>query len=125
MTVEEALRQSGLSDEAIKALDPKAIMVFNNTLTAAERAQEAAELAQRSNVDWYENKIAPSLTAWDEERSRLESERAAALAEVAYHRTLTEQAKRGGFIPGDAPAYVPAAGGAQRGYVAGAGSTPG
>jgi hypothetical protein len=119
MTVEEVLRQSGFTDEQIKALDPKAITAFTGVLTTAETerqtaekerqdaqaAREAAELAQRSNVDWYESKIAPAITAWDEEKQRYDNERAKATAEAAFYRTQAEEAKKSGFIPTEAPGF--------------------
>lgn len=114
MTVEEVLKQSGFTDEQIKTLDPRAITVFSGVLTTADRerqeavqAREAAELAQRSNVDFYENKIAPSLTAWEEEKQKIENSRAQAAAEAAFYRTQAEEAKKSGFIPGEAPGFDP------------------
>jgi hypothetical protein len=113
MTVEEALRASGFSDSQIRGLDPRAVTVFSGVINNAERelheaqaAREAAEMAQRSYEDLYENKIAPSLNAWDEEKQRIESERARDRAEVAFYRTQNEEARRAGFISADAPGYV-------------------
>jgi hypothetical protein len=122
MTVEEVLRQTGFTDEQIKALDPKAITAFGGVLTAAEKerqeaatkeaaakhAQDDAELAQRSNVEFYETKIVPSLTAWEEEKQKIENEKARAAAEAAFYRTQAEEAKKSGFIPNDAPGFDPA-----------------
>jgi hypothetical protein len=147
MTVEEVLRESGFTDEQIKALDQKAITAFSGVLTTADRerqeaiqAREAAELAQRSNVEFFETKINPALVSWDEEKQRIENEKAKAAAEAAFYRTQAEEAKKAGFIAADAPGFDPARfipptngnGGAapprdQQGrYVAGApGGTPG
>jgi hypothetical protein len=112
MTVEQVLRESGFTDEQIRGLDPKAITAFGGVLSTAERertealqARDAAELAQRSNVDFYENKIAPSLTAWEEEKQRIDNESAKSKAEAAYYRTQAEEAKKGGFIPAEAPGF--------------------
>jgi len=141
-TVEDVLRESGFTSDEIAALSPKAITAFGGVLSTAERerqeaaaAREAAELAQRSNVDFYENKIAPSLTAWEEEKLKIDNERARTAAEAAFYRTQAEEARKAGFIPGDAPGFdaskfVPPNPGVQprdgQGrYVAGAGSTPG
>jgi hypothetical protein len=111
-TVEDVLKQSGFTEEQIKALDPKAITAFGGVLSTAEKerqdataAREAAELAQRSNVDFYENKIAPSLTNWEEEKQRIENDRARAAAEAAFYRTQAEEAKKSGFIANDAPGF--------------------
>ncbi len=123
-TVEEILRQSGFSDDQIKGLDQRAVGAFGSILTEAVAAKEQAELAQRSNVDFYENKIAPSLANWDEERQRIENQRAQAAAEAAFYRTQAEAARASGFIPADAPSYQQQRDPQGR-YVAGAGATPG
>ena len=51
-TVNEILKQSGLNDEQIAALDAKAITAFTGVLTTAEQerktAQESATKAQES-----------------------------------------------------------------------------
>lgn len=123
-TVNDILKESGFTDEQITALEPKAVTAFTRVLSQAEQAREAAELAQRSNVDFYENKIAPSLANWDEERQRIENARAQAAAEAAFYRTQAEAARTSGFIPADAPGFTPRD---ERGrYVAGVpGATPG
>jgi hypothetical protein len=117
MTVEEVLKQSGFTDEQIRELEPRAITAFGGVLSQAERERQA-------NVDFYENSIVPSLTGWEEEKTRLDGERARLAAEAAFYRTQAEQARQSGFIPADAPGYVPRDG--QGRYVAGApGGTPG
>jgi hypothetical protein len=135
-TVEEILRNAGIGDEQVRALDPKTITAFGGVLSEAERvrqearaAQEQAELAQRSYTDLYQNQIAPSLIQWDEERQRLENERAQIMAENAYYKAQAQGARDAGFIASDAPPFQS---GYQQGrdsqgrYVAGApGATPG
>jgi hypothetical protein len=113
-TVEEVLRQSGFTDEQIAGLDKRAITAFSGVLSAADRerleakaAQDAAELAQRSNIDFYENRIAPSLTQWEEEKQRIENEKATLAAQAAFYKTQAEEAKKTGFIAADAPNFVP------------------
>jgi len=113
-TVEEVLRQSGFTDQQISEMDARAITAFtgvltesSKTLTDAKAAQDAAELAQRSNVDFYENRIAPSLTKWEEEKQRLENDRAVAAAQAAFYRTQAEEAKKSGFIAAEAPGFDP------------------
>jgi hypothetical protein len=124
MTVEEVLRESGFTDDQIRAIEPKAITAFSGVLSQAQQAREQAELAQRSYSDFYENRIVPSLTAWDEERQRIDNERAQALAEAAFYRTQAEEAKKVGFISSDAPTFQGRD--AQGRYVANApGATPG
>lgn len=91
-------------------------------------AKELAELQGRSNTEFYEQKIVPGLTSWDEEKIKLENERVKAQSEAAFYRTQVEGAKSGGFIPTDAPGYVPPVEkprGANGEYVAGGGATPG
>lgn len=164
-TVLEILKQTGLSQEQIDAIDAKALSAFGTMMTTAETerkagtdavakadadfkaakeavataeknrqeaiaAREAAELAQRSNVDFYEQKIVPSLAGWDDEKQKLENARIAAESQAAFYRTQVEGAKTGGFIPTDAPGYVPpttdpAKRDAEGKYVAGGGGTPG
>ena len=44
-TVQEVLKQSGLTDEQITALDAKAISAFTGVLTTAEQERQAAQQA--------------------------------------------------------------------------------
>lgn len=88
-------------------------------------AKDLAELQGRSNTEFYEQKIVPGLTSWDEEKTKLENERVKAMAEAAFYRTQNEGAKAGGFIPTDAPGFVPPVADPKPGYVPGAGGTPG
>src|SRR5215469_1733619 len=98
-TVEEVLRAAGYTDEQVRSLDPRTITAFGGVLSEAEQVRqqaqkdrEAAELAHRSNVDFYQNKIQPSLTQWEEEKQRYENENARRAAEVAFYRTQNEEA---------------------------------
>jgi hypothetical protein len=125
-TVADVLRESGFSDDQISSMDQRAITAFTGVLTTAQREREQAELAQRSNIDFYENRIAPSLVNWDEEKTRLDNEKARAMAEVAFYRTQNEEARRSGFIASDAPGFNGQPRDGQGRYVAGApGGTPG
>jgi hypothetical protein len=124
MTVEEILRQAGYSDSQIAGLDRRTITAFSGVLTEAQAAREAAELAHRSNVEFYENKIAPSLVMWDEEKTKIENDRTRDRAELAFYKTQADEARVAGFIPADAPGYQPRD--EQGRYVAGVpGATPG
>ena len=122
-SVEEVLRQSGLSDEQIKALDAKIISGFTGVLSAAEsdrqaaaQARESAEIAKRSNEKFYDETIAPSLNNWATEKANLE-------AQAAFYRTQNEVARAGGFQFVEAPGqprndqgrYVAGAPGSTRG----------
>jgi hypothetical protein len=125
MTVEEVLRQSGFTADQIAALEPRAITAFTGVLTTAQQEREGAEMERRANVDFYEGQIAPSLANWEEEKQRLDNERARIAAEAAFYKTQAEEAKKSGFIAADAPTFNQ--GRDQNGrYVAGApGATPG
>lgn len=130
-SVAEILKETGLNDEQIAALDAKAIQGFTavlSTATAAEQAaataREEAERAQRAQRDLYDGQIAPALDGWATEKANLE-------AQVAFYRTQNEQARAGGFVPKEAPGYTPpnADPNATRGpdgrYVAGGNPVPG
>jgi hypothetical protein len=126
-TVAEVLKESGFSDEQITSLDQRAITAFTGILSAAQREREQAELAARASSDFYDNNIVPSLTAWDEERARIENERATAAAEAAFYRVQAQEAKNAGFIAQDAPSFKGQSRDPNSGrYVAGVpGTTPG
>jgi hypothetical protein len=111
-TVEEVLRQSGFTSEQIAGMDQRAITAFSGVTASADKAladaqaaQDAAELAQRSNIDFYENRIAPSLVQWEEEKQRLENNAARMAAETAFYRTQAEEAKKSGFVAAEAPGF--------------------
>lgn len=119
MTVEEALRSSGFTDEEIKGLDARAIQGFTKILTTAASEREAAELASRAQRELYDTQIAPALDQWGNEKATLE-------ATAAFYKTQAEAAKGAGFIPKDAPGYVaPGARAADGTFVAGANAVPG
>jgi len=101
-TVEDILRESGLTEDQIKALDAKVISGVTTILTTATSAQEKAELASRAQQEQYDKQIAPALDNWANEKANLE-------AQTNYYKTLAEKAKEGGFIPGDAPFTPPKA----------------
>jgi len=122
-TVSEILKQTGLTDEQIAALDPKAISAFGGVLSTAEQERqraaaerERAEIERRSNAQFYDESIAPALNSWG-------SEKAAKDAEISFYKSQLESARSSGFVPVDPP--EPRRDGQGR-YVAGApGSTPG
>jgi hypothetical protein len=125
MTVEEVLRQSGFSDEQIRALDSKTITAFGGVLSAAERERQEAAAARDANARFYDESIVPSLVGWEEERSKIESEKARLASEAAYYRSQNEAARASGFIPNDVPGFGQQRDGQGR-YVANApGGTPG
>ena len=103
ISVEEVLKKTGLTDEQIKALDPKVTAGFTEIVTSASQTLEAAELAKRSQQELYDKQIAPALDTWANEKANIE-------AEKLYYKTLAEKAKEGGFLPGDTPFAPPSAG---------------
>lgn len=151
MTIQEALAQSGFTAEEIAALDAKKLAAFGSVLTTAEQkeqaakdavvkaeadlaaakvAQDAAELAQRSNKQFYDETIMPSLTGWEDKEKALQAEIANAKATAAFYEAQNKAAKDGGFIAADAPGFVatvpviPGRDGNGK-FVAGGGGTPG
>jgi hypothetical protein len=125
-TVEEILRESGLTDEQIKALDAKVVSGLTQVVSTATQTLEAAELAKRAQAEQYDTNIAPALDAWANEKAQKD-------AEIAFYKAQLDGAKAGGFItttlPGTLP--TPAAGtpAAVRGpdgkFVAGGNPVPG
>jgi len=106
-TVEEVLRESGFSADQIAALDQRAVGAFTTILSTADQQRQAAEAARQANADFYDNRIMPALTGWDEERARIENERATAAAEAAFYRTQAQEAKNAGFVAAEAPTFTP------------------
>ncbi len=130
-TVEDILKESGLSDDQIKALDAKVTAGLTQVLTsattaeaAASQAREAAERAQRAQAEQYDKTIAPALDGWANEKATFE-------AQLAYYKTLAEKAKEGGFLPAAEPFKPPTAADpnasrdASGKFVAGANPVPG
>lgn len=133
-TIQEALKQSGFSEDAIAALDAKALAAFGGILTtaeqkeivakeaatkaeqdrqvaeqsriAAQKAKEDMELQGRSNVEFYETKVVPGLMGYEDEKKALETARINAESAVSFYKTQIEGAKAAGFIPTDAPAFT-------------------
>lgn len=115
-TVQEVLKLTGLSDDDIRRVDERAITGFNRVLGEAQSEREAAELAQRSNVEFYEGKIVPALTGWESERNQILTERDAAQQQARYFQAAAQAA--------GIPVASPETG--QNGYVGGdPNTTPG
>lgn len=127
MTIQEVLLQSGFTAEEIAALDAKKLAAFGGVLTSAEQkevaakeavakaeadlaaakaAQDAAELAQRSNREFYDKEIVPSLAGWEEKEKALQTEITNARALAAFYETQNKEAKTNGFIAADAPTFT-------------------
>jgi hypothetical protein len=97
-TVEEILKQSGFTEEQIKALEPKAITAFSNVLSTAQAEREA-------NATFYDTQIVPSLTNWEAEKQRMDSRAAQVEAENAFYKTRDQQLRASGVIGDDVPGY--------------------
>lgn len=99
-TVEEVLKATGLTDEQIKALDPKVMTGITQVVSTATQTLEAAELAKRAQQEMYDKEVAPALDKWANESTNLTAER-------DYYKTLAMKAKEGGFIPAAEPFTPP------------------
>ena len=122
-TVQEVLKQTGLTDEQITALDPKVITGFTQVVTTAQQSLDAAELAKRAQAQQYENEIAPALDTWANEKAAYETKMA------AYDAAL-KAAKEGGFqvpeiLANPNPNQNPGTRGPDGKFVAGANAVPG
>jgi len=122
-TVEEILKESGLSDEQIKALDAKVVSGLTTVVTSASQTLDAAELAKRAQSDQYETQIAPALDNWANEKASYD-------AKIAAYDAALKSAKEGGFKVPDilaTPAVVDphATRGADGKFVANANAVPG
>jgi len=56
-TVEEILKQTGLTDEQIKALDPKVTSGFTQVLSSATQTLEEAERAKRATAETFDKEM--------------------------------------------------------------------
>lgn len=132
-TVQEILKQSGLSDEQIAALDAKAISAFGGLLTTAEQkeaaARQAAEKAEQERVaaqqaqQKIEQETAAAKAAQEAaeiaQRSNAKfydetiapalnnwgTEKANLEAQTAFYRAQNEAARAAGFVPAEAPGF--------------------
>jgi hypothetical protein len=112
-TVQQILKDSGFTDEEIAGLQPKAITAFSSVLSQAEAERQA-------NARFYDESIVPSLTSWEEEKTRYDANNARIAAENAYYKA---QAEAAGLVFTDPPGHQGRD--PQGRYVAGGGGTPG
>jgi hypothetical protein len=91
MTVQEQLKAAGWTDADIAGFDAQKLKGIETVYQTAQQEREAAELAQRSATQMFENEISPALNAWGNKETNL-------TAELNYYKTLAEKAKDGGFI---------------------------
>jgi len=73
---------------------------------AAKAAKEQAEAERLGNVRFYEEKITPALTGWEQAKKDLEIKKANAEAKAAFLETQIAGAREAGFLPADTPAFV-------------------
>jgi len=134
-TVHEILKQSGLSDEQIAALDAKAITAFTGVLSTAEQERQAAqesaakaeqerqaaatakEAAEQERIAAAEAREAQELRKRSNDQFYEESivpalnnwgnEKVQKDAELAFYKTQLEGAKASGFLPSETPAFQP------------------
>src|SRR6266481_4303895 len=72
-TVAEILKETGMTDEQIAALDAKVTTGLTTILSTAQKAQEKAEIAQRATNEKFENEISPALDAWANDDAALKA----------------------------------------------------
>jgi hypothetical protein len=101
-TTEEILKSAGLTEEQIKALDPKAVTAFSGMMTQAESNLAAAKEERRKVEDWWAKE-------GQEEINGVYNKLTESQAREAYYRAQAEKAKEFGFIPTEAPGAAPAA----------------
>ena len=89
-TVAEVLKETGMTDEQISALDPKVVAGVTTILSTAQQTFEEAEKAKRMQNDQWEKDISPALDNWGNEKASYDSEKAAL-------RAALKAAEEGGF----------------------------
>ena len=89
-TVEDILRESGMTDEQIKALDAKVVTGLTQVVSTAAQTLEAAELVKRQQAEWYDTGVAPALDKWANEKTAYD-------AKMAAYDAAMKAAKEGGF----------------------------
>jgi hypothetical protein len=130
-TLAEILKETGLSDEQISAIDQKAMDGLTRIVTSANDTLERAEFARRAQHEEYDKNIAPSLAKWADNDAILSTENAAL-------KTWAQKVKDSGYLPAEVVAAMPTFGavsanpqatstvrGPDGKFVAGANPTPG
>lgn len=91
-SVAEILKESGLTDEQISAIDAKALEGLNKYATEANSNLEKAELALRAQREEYDKNIAPALANWADRDTTISTK-------VAAYETFINKMKDSGYIP--------------------------
>jgi hypothetical protein len=93
-TIAEILKQTGMSDEKIAAIDAEVLQKLDGwgtqTISTAQQLKEAAELKQRQVQDYFNNDINPKLNEWEKEKVTRDMETAAL-------RKALDEAKAAGY----------------------------
>lgn len=98
-------KEKAASDLAVKAeADRKTQEVATE---AARVAQAAAELNERSVDDFWKNVHNPAIAAWEVEKNKLAKVATDAAAETAWYKAQHASLKDLGFVPADAPVFIP------------------
>lgn len=126
-SVADILKESGLSEEQIKAIDAKALEALDGYATQANQSLEKAEFALRSQREEYDKNIAPALANWADRDTVVSTENAAM-------KTYLGKIKDSGYLPKEVldamPTFTPGSSatgsrGADGKFVAGANASPG
>jgi len=132
-TVQEILKQSGLNDEQIAALDAKAITAFTGVLSAAEQERQTASQAVQKAEQERQAAAEAAAKAEQERQAAAQAQEAAEVAQrsnrqfydesiapalnnwgnekanleaqLAFLKAQNEAGRAAGFIPAEAPAY--------------------
>jgi hypothetical protein len=91
-TVAEILKESGLTDEQIKAIDAKALEGLDKYATEANTSLEKAELALRAQREEYDKNIAPALASWADRDTAISTK-------LATYETFINKVKESGYLP--------------------------
>ena len=99
-TVEEILKETGLTDDQIKAIDAKAIAGLNAYGATASDSLAKAELALRAQREEYDQRIAPALANWADHDTTLSTK-------VAAYETFINKMRDSGYVPQEILASMP------------------
>lgn len=95
-TTQELLKSAGWTEADITAFDATKMKGIETVFATAEQNRQAAELAQRSATEMFENQITPALNKWGNDETNLKAER-------DYYKAQAEGAVAGGFVAAVAP----------------------
>jgi hypothetical protein len=124
-TVADVLKETGWSEDEIKALDQTKMEGLTRVVSSANESQEKAEFALRAQREEYDKTIAPALANWADRDTVLSTKLAAAEQFIA-------KVKDSGYLPKEILEAIPtitpstpATRGADGKFVPGANASPG